>query len=68
MRACEGCTNVDALKNSDDADNVEVVEVWDSREQNEECQAWQREKGTIDRLMEFLAESPGIRHFDIIVA
>ena len=34
-RAHEGCTSVDALQNSDDADNVVLVEVWESREQHE---------------------------------
>ena len=37
-RAYEGCTSVDTLQNSDDADNVVVVEVWDSREQYEKAQ------------------------------
>ena len=32
MRAHEGCTSVDALRNSDDADNVVLVEVRESRE------------------------------------
>ncbi|MCY4641770.1 MAG: antibiotic biosynthesis monooxygenase [Gammaproteobacteria bacterium] len=31
-RAYEGCTGADALQNSDDSDNVAVVETWDSRE------------------------------------
>ena len=35
-RAYEGCTSVDALQNSDDADNMVVVEVWDSHEQYKE--------------------------------
>ena len=63
-RAYEGCTSVDALQNSDDADNVLVVEVWDSREQYEEYLAQHRGRGTSDRLMEFLAKPPSIRHFD----
>ena len=64
-RAYEGCTSVDALQNSDDADNVLVVEVWETREQYENYLAWQRERGTSDRLMEALAEPPSIRHFDV---
>ena len=64
-RACEGCTSVDALRNSDDADNVVLVEVWETREQYEQYLAWQRERGTSDRLMEALAEPPIIRHFDV---
>ena len=64
-RAYEGCTSVDALQNSDDADNMVVVEVWDSHEQYEEYLAWQRERGTSDRLKQILAEPPSIRHFDL---
>ncbi len=64
-RAYEGCTSVDALQNSDDADNMVVVEVWDSHEQYEEYLAWQRERGTSDRLRQILAEPPSIRHFDV---
>ena len=65
-RAYEGCASVDALQNSDDADNVLVVEVWDSHEQYEEYRSWRRERGTSDRLEEILAESPSVRHFDVI--
>ena len=64
-RAHEGCTSVKTLRNSDDADNVVVVEVWDTREQYEKYLAWQRERGTSDRLREALAEPPVIRHFDL---
>ena len=64
-RAYEGCISVDTLQNSDDVDNVVVVEVWDSREQYEKYLAWQRDIGTSDRLMAALAEPPSIRHFGV---
>ncbi len=64
-RAYEGCVSVDALQNSDDADNVVLVEEWASREQYEKYLAWQRERGTSGRLAEALAEPPSIRHFDV---
>ena len=63
-RAYEGCTSVDTLQNRDNADNVVVVEVWDSHEQYEKYLAWQRDRGTSDRLIEALAEPPSIRQFD----
>ena len=40
------------------------MEVWDSHEQYEKYLAWQRDRGTSDRLMEALAEPPSIRQFD----
>ena len=63
-RAYEGCKSVDVLQNRDDADSVVVVEVWDSHEQYEQYLAWQRDRGTSDRLMKALAEPPSIRQFD----
>ena len=64
-RAYEGCTSVDTLQNSDDADNVVLVEEWETREQYENYLAWRREMGVSDRLMQMLAEPPNIRHFDV---
>ena len=64
-RAYEGCAGVETLRNSDDADNVVVVEDWETREQYEKYLAWQRDRGTSARLMEALAEPPVIRHFDV---
>ena len=64
-RAYEGCTRVDTLQNRDDADNVLLVEEWESHEQYDNYLAWQRDRGTSDRLKEALAEPPSIRHFDV---
>ena len=64
-RAYEGCTSVETLQNSDDADNVVLVEVWETREQYEKYLAWQRERGTSERLMDALAEPPTLRHFEM---
>ena len=64
-RAYEGCTGVETLQNSDDADDVVLVEDWETREQYENYLAWQREGGTSARLLEALAEPPTIRHFDV---
>ena len=64
-RAYEGCTSVDTLQNRDDADNVLLVEEWESHEQYDNYLAWQRDRGTSDRLKQALAEPPVIRHFDV---
>ena len=64
-RAYEGCTRVETLQNSEDADNVLLVEDWDTHEQYEKYLAWQRERGVSDRLKQALAEPPNIRHFDV---
>ena len=31
-RVCEGCLGADTLQNSDDADNLVLVETWETRE------------------------------------
>ena len=64
-RAYEGCTSVDTVQNRDDADNVLLVAQWESHEQYDKYLAWQRDRGTSDRLKALLAESPTIRHFDV---
>ena len=64
-RDYEGCRGVDTLQNSDDADNVVLVEEWETREQYENYVAWRRENGVTDRLTQMLAEPPNVRHFDV---
>ena len=64
-RAYEGCRSVDTLQNRDDADNVLLVEEWESHDQYDQYLAWQRQRGTSDRLMKNLAGTPSIRHFDV---
>ncbi len=43
-RAHDGCISVVTLQNSDDADDVVVVEAWESRRQYEKYLAWQRDR------------------------
>lgn len=64
-RSHEGCKGIDALQDSDDADHVVPVEVWETREQYEKYRAWQRERGATAQLLEALAEPPIIRPFDV---
>ncbi|MCY4624733.1 MAG: antibiotic biosynthesis monooxygenase [Chloroflexi bacterium] len=64
-RAYEGCVSVDALRNGADADNLVLVEVWETREHYEKYLAWRRERGDSDQLAQALAEPPNIRHFDL---
>ncbi len=64
-RGFDGCRSVDTLRNGDDADNVVLVEVWESRAHYEKYLAWRQEKGTVERLMEIAAAPPNIRYFDL---
>ncbi|MXY66178.1 MAG: hypothetical protein F4206_10725 [Gammaproteobacteria bacterium] len=63
--AYEGCLGADTLQNSDDADNLVLVETWETHEQYEKYLAWRRGRGDSDRLREGLAEPPNIRHFEV---
>ena len=63
--AYEGCLGADTLQNSDDADNLVLVETWETREQYEKYLAWRRGRGDSDRLRAGLAEPPNIRHFEV---
>ena len=64
-RAFEGCRSVETLQNSDDADNVVLVEVWDTREHFERYLAWRQEGSTGEQLGQAVAKPPSIRHFDV---
>ena len=67
-RAFEGCISIATLQNSDDADNLVLVEVWESREHHEKYLAWRRERGDIARRGEALAEPSSLRYFDLTEA
>jgi len=63
-RAFDGCSGVDVVVNQDDADNVVLLEHWESRAHYEKYLAWRQERGDLDALGGFLAGAPSIRYFD----
>lgn len=64
-RAFEGCTSIDVLQNSEDADSLMLVEVWETRAHHEKYLAWRRERGDIERRAGSFAERPNVRYFDL---
>ncbi len=64
-RNFEGCSSIELLQNSDDADNLVLVQEWESREHHGKYLAWRNERGDIDRRAEALAEPPKFRYFEL---
>ncbi len=63
-RDYEGCIEVYAHQNQDDAGNIVAIEVWESRAAYEKYFAWRTESGAMAQLAEWLTEEPSIRYFD----
>ncbi|MEL7043669.1 MAG: antibiotic biosynthesis monooxygenase family protein [Pseudomonadota bacterium] len=62
-RAFDGCRGVDVVVNQDAAENVLLIESWDSRAHYEKYLAWRQERGDLDTLGALLAAAPSIRYF-----
>jgi quinol monooxygenase YgiN len=63
-RKYEGCEGVDVKINNDDADNMVIIERWQSRPHYEKYFAWRQQTGLIDRLGPMLGAPPNIRYLD----
>ena len=63
-RAYDGCEGLDVHLNQDDANNLVIVERWQSRPHYEKYFAWRQETGFIDRLGPLLGAPPSIRYLD----
>lgn len=67
-RAYEGCQEVEVKANQDDADNVIVLERWESRGHYEKYLGWRQETGALEKLGAMLANPPSIRYYDPVDA
>ena len=63
-RSFDGCEGLDVKINSDDPNNLVLVERWQSRPHYEKYFAWRQETGLIDRLGPVLGAPPSIRYLD----
>lgn len=64
-RAYEGCKFAGIYQNSEDADDVVLVEAWESREHYERYLEWRRGEGVSARLKQVLDGEPRIGFFEI---
>ncbi len=63
-RAYEGCQGADMYFNTEDADNLVLLEQWDSHAHHEKYVAWRTETGVMDKIGAMLAGPPSIRYFE----
>ena len=63
-RAYDGCQGVDAYFNTEDSDNIVLVQMWDSRSHHEDYLGWRTENGTMEKIGSMLAGPPSIRYFE----
>ena len=67
-RAYDGCLGVEVTQNQDDANNIILVERWETRQHYEKYLAWRQETGVLDELGKVVASAPSIRYFDPVDA
>mgnify|MGYP006269154261 CR=1 FL=1 len=67
-RSFDGCIDCAVWRNRDDADQLSIVETFESREKYDAYFAWRVEVGTLDQLGALLAGAPTMRYFDDIGA
>jgi len=63
-RSYDGCEGLEVKINSDDANNLVIVERWQSRQHYEKYFAWRQETGLIDRLGPVLGAPPSVRFLE----
>jgi len=63
-RAFDGCKSVETLVDSDSPDTIMLLEVWESRSQQEAYLAWRIETGMVEMLAPVLAEPFEMHYYD----
>jgi len=65
-RVYEGCQEIEAYFNMEDAGTIILVERWTSRAHYEKYFAWRKETGVLDKIGSMLAGPPSIQYFQRI--
>ena len=65
-RAFEGFQTLVATTNQEDADNVVVIEQWDSRRHYESYIDWRTQRGDIETVVSMIEGEPTIRFLDYL--
>ena len=63
-RKYDGCISVEVIVNQENPLNIVLLEVWESREQQEKYFQWRGETGALDALGAMLSQPPNLRYFD----
>ncbi len=67
-RAYDGCIAVEVRQNQDDANNLVLIENWQSRAHYEKYLAWRTETGALEALGALVSSPPSIRYYDEVDA
>lgn len=62
--AYDGCQALDLYFNTDDENQMVMIERWESRSHHEKYLAWRTETGVMDKIGSMLAGPPSIRYFE----
>ena len=65
-RNYEGCIKVELYQNQDNANNLTLIQKWETRQNYETYFAWREEIGAIESLTAALAAPPNILYCDHI--
>jgi quinol monooxygenase YgiN len=63
-RAFDGCVSVETYVDTENPDNVMLIEEWESRSQQEAYLSWRVESGMIEMLAPVLAEPFEMHYFE----
>lgn len=67
-RKYDGCQSIEVFDNQDDANNLILVERWESRQHYEAYLAWRTETGTLNTIGSLATQPPSIRFYDAVDA
>ena len=65
-RAYDGCEGLTIHRNTDDPNNLVMVEYWETREHYEKYFKWREDRGDLEKLGAMVAGPPNIRFFTIV--
>lgn len=67
-RKYQGCQSIYLYNNQQDANQLILIEQWDSHSHYDKYLAWRKETGVLDRIGGMLDSPPSIRYFERIDA
>jgi quinol monooxygenase YgiN len=63
-RAYDGCLGVDCYANTEDPNNLIVIDVWESEKHYEKYMAWRTETGFMEQMAAAFSAPPSFRHYE----
>ena len=63
-RAFDGCQGVDCYENTEDPNNLIIIDQWETPQHYEKYMAWRNETGFTEQMTAALSAPPSFRHFE----